>query len=198
MQNEKNIWQAFKQGNRNALALIFKNHYSALHNYGLRISNNVATTEDCLQDFFLYLFEHRENLSDLDTIRPYLFKSFRRMLLRQINKTSANNLSITPIDIPIPDIQFSKEDMMIEQEVKVFQNATLLEMLNKLPKRQREVIYLRYYNDLSIKEIEEIMSISYQGVVNKLHRAIQSLKQNPKLQSLAKYLTTIILISVNF
>ena len=146
MQNEKKIWQAFKQGDRNALSLIFQNHYSALHNYGLRISGDISLTEDCLQDFFIYLFEHRENLSDLEIIRPYLFKSFRRMLLRQMNKSKNSNFSLTPIDIPIPDIQFSKEDLMIAQEVEVFQNTTLLEMLNNLPKRQREVIYLRYYN----------------------------------------------------
>lgn len=193
MQNEKKIWQAFKQGDRNALATIFQTHYSALHNYGLRICGEMALTEDCLQDFFIYLFEHRENLSDLNTIRPYLFKSFRRMLLRQMNTSKSKNFSITPIDIPIPDIQFSKEDLMIAQEVEAFQNTILLEMLNNLPKRQREVIYLRYYNGLNINEIEDIMSISYQGVVNKLHRAIKSLKQNPKLQSLAKYLTTFVL-----
>jgi len=198
LQNEIKIWQAFKQGDRNALALIFQTHYSALHNYGLRISNDLSLTEDCLQDFFIYLFEHRENLSDLNTIRPYLFKSFRRMLLRQMNKSKNSNFSLTPIDIPIPDIQFSKEDLMIAQELEAFQNSILLEMLNNLPKRQREVIYLKYYNNLSISEIEDIMSISYQGVVNKLHRAIKSLKQNPKLQSLSKYLTSLMLISFLF
>ena len=198
MQTEREIWQSFKKGNPDSLSIIFQNNYSALHNYGMRISGDNATTEDCLQDFFIYLFEHRENLADLEMIRPYLFKSFRRMLLRQMNKSKNNNFAITPIDIPIPDIQFLKEDLIIAQEIETFQNKTLLEMLNNLPKRQREVIYLKYYNNLSINEIEEIMSISYQGVVNKLHRAIKSLKQSPKFKSLAKYLTSSIFISFIF
>lgn len=189
MHQEQETWQSFKRGNRQALAIIFKNHYSDLHNYGLRISGNDALTEDCLQDFFLYLFEHRENLADLDNIRPYLFKSFRRMLLRQLNKSKKIDFSTSPIDIPIPDIQFTEEDFMIEQETLKIQNSILLEMLNNLPKRQREVIYLKYYNNLNIKEIEEIMAISYQGVVNKLHRAIKALKRSPNLKSLVKYMS---------
>lgn len=192
MDSEKILWQSFKQGNRKALATIFENNYAALYDYGLRIAKSGSLTEDCLQDFFLYLFDHRQNLADLDIIRPYLFKSFRRMLLRQMNKPLYRPFTNKPIDLPIPDIQFSIEDLMIEQELFENRNQTLLEMLNQLPKRQREAIYLRYYNGLSIREIEDIMSISYQGVVNKLHRAISSLKKNPKLHSLLKYLTFII------
>lgn len=60
MQTEKEIWQSFKQGDQNALAIIFQKNYSDLHNYGLRICGNSAITEDCLQDFFLYLFNHRK------------------------------------------------------------------------------------------------------------------------------------------
>ena len=187
LQTERKIWQTFKQGDRQALAVIFKNNYSVLYDYGLRICGDGSMVEDCLQDFFIYLFDHRKNLSDLDSIRPYLFKSFRRMLLRQMNKSSKIQCSNSPIDLPIPDIQFSAEDLMIKQEVVVLQNKVLLEMLNNLPKRQREVIYLRYYNDLSISEIEGVMSISYQGIVNKLHRAIKSLRKHSNYKLLSKY-----------
>lgn len=188
MQEEKEIWKSFKQGNREALAVIFKNNYAVLHNYGLRICGKEAMVEDCLQDFFIYIFDHRDTLADLDVIRPYLFKSFRRMLLRQMNKASKTQSLISPIDLPIPDIYFSAEDLMIKQEVVSVQNEVLLEMLNNLPKRQREVIYLKYYNGLSISEIEDVMSISYQGIVNKLHRAIKSLRKHSNFKSLSKYL----------
>lgn len=127
-----------------------------------------------------------------------MFKSFRRMLLRQLSNSNKIDFSTNPIDIPIPDIQFFKEDLMIEPEILKGQKSTLLEMLNNLPKRQREVIFLKYYNNLSIKEIEDIMSISYQGVVNKLHRAIKNLKKNPKIKSLIEYMSLWILFISTF
>ncbi len=192
MSSERKLWRSFKRGDRDALAKIFERNYAVLHNYGLRISKNEALTEDCLQDFFIYLFEHRQGLANLETIQPYLFKSFRRTLLRQMNKKPEKLFSTNPIDLPIPDIQFSIEDLMIEQEIIRLRKSILLEMLNQLPKRQREVIYLKYYNGFSIKEIEEIMSISYQGVVNKLHRAITTLRKHPNLQSLLKHTTMLI------
>lgn len=198
MDTDLKIWQAFKTGEKKALALIFQKNYASLHNYGVRICGDATLTEDCLQDFFIYLFEYRKNLSDVDNIRPYLFKSFRRVLLRQISKSGLNLFSLTHIDIPIPDIHFNKEDLMIRQEIAVFQNETLLVMLNKLPKRQREVIYLKYYNNMNIKEIEEVMSISYQGIVNKLHLALKALRKSPHFQSLINTSTQIYLISFVF
>jgi RNA polymerase sigma factor (sigma-70 family) len=50
-------------------------------------------------------------------------------------------------------------------------------LLNKLPNRQKEAIYLKYYSGLKATEISEIMGINYQSVVNTLHKAIKSLKQ---------------------
>lgn len=40
------------------------------------------------------------------------------------------------------------------------------------------MIYLRYYNDLSIQEIAEVLSISYGAVVNTLYKAMVKLRKN--------------------
>ena len=77
---DKFLWKALKEGDLNAFSVLFESYYPDLHSYGLKISKNTALTEDTLQDFFLYVLEHRENLSDLDTIAPYLFTSYKRFL----------------------------------------------------------------------------------------------------------------------
>jgi len=67
---DKFIWKSLKEGDLNAFGVLFETYYPLLHSYGLKISQNEALTEDTLQDFFLYIYEHRQNLSDLDTIAP--------------------------------------------------------------------------------------------------------------------------------
>ncbi len=178
MQSERQIWQAFKKGDRDALALIFTAYYPLLHHYGLQISRDSALTEDLLQDFFLYLYERRENLSDLDSPRAYLFTSFRRMLLRKLKSASQQSVALDEVSGAQPFVQFSVEELQIKGEEATFRVDILIRTLNKLPGRQREVIYLRYYNDMSLTEIAEVMSITYQGVANTLQKAFNVLRKD--------------------
>jgi DNA-directed RNA polymerase specialized sigma24 family protein len=80
--SDKFIWKSLKEGNLNAFSVLFETYYPQLHNYGFKISKDVAITEDTLQDFFLYIYEKRENLSDLDNIAPYLFTSYKRFFIK--------------------------------------------------------------------------------------------------------------------
>jgi len=182
---DKFLWKALKEGDLNAFSVLFESYYPDLHSYGLKISKNTALTEDTLQDFFLYVFEHRENLSDLDSIAPYLFTSYRRFLLKVMKKN--NKLTHTDFsEDTFVDLQFTVEEIMTEQETTIFKNKNLSILLNKLPSRQKEAIYLKYYSGLKASEISEIMGINYQSVVNTLHKAIKSLKEEISIIKLFK------------
>jgi len=170
------VWKALKEGDLNAFSVLFESYYPQLHNYGLKICKSTALTEDTLQDFFLYLYEHRENLSDLDTIAPYLFTSYKRFLIKVMKK----NEKLLQTDFSTEtfvDIQFSPEEVITSKETELFKNNKLNKLLNKLPKRQKEAIYLKYYSGLKATEISKIMDINYQSVVNTLHKAMKSLKE---------------------
>ena len=59
----------------------------------------------------------------------------------------------------IVDIQFSEEELITNQETESFKQKNISKLLNKLQKRQKEAIYLKYYSGLKAKEISVIMSI---------------------------------------
>ena len=71
----------------------------------------------------------------------------------------------------------SIEDRLIYDE----QNKELSNQLNGaidyLSPREKEILYLKFYSDISNKEISELLSISYQSVKNTATRAIQKLKE---------------------
>ena len=67
-----------------------------------------------------------------------------------------------------------------------FRTKNIPTLLNKLPKRQKEAIYLKYYSGLKATEIAEIMDINYQSVVNILHKAIKNLKEEVSILNLFK------------
>lgn len=175
--SDKLVWKSLKEGNKEAFEVLFKTFYARLFSYGLKISKNTALTEDSLQDFFIYIYEHRQNLSDLDTIAPYLFSSYRRFIIKMLQKKQKHRM-VRDLDENLVDIQFTPEEIITTQEAKSFQNKNLSVLLNKLPKRQKEVIFLRYYCNLNTTEISKTMDINYQSVVNTLHRAIKNLRED--------------------
>lgn len=187
MQNlpDKFVWKSLKEGDINAFSVLFEHFYPKLHNYGLKISKNVAVTEDTLQDFFLYIYEHRENLSDLDKIAPYLFTSYKRFLLKVLNKNGKLNKTDFAFE-NIIDVEFTAEEVMTNQENVNFKNKNLSILLNKLPKRQKEAIYLKYYSGLKTKEISEIMNVNYQSAVNLIYKALNNLKEDISILKLLK------------
>ncbi|MEM8523267.1 MAG: sigma-70 family RNA polymerase sigma factor [Bacteroidota bacterium] len=82
----------------------------------------------------------------------------------------------------------------MREEEEAQKHHLLEQVLNELPTRQREVIYLKYYNNLSSKEIAEVMEISQQGVLNTLYKAFKKLRSNIKLQVLSNVISLIYLL----
>ena len=177
------LWKALKNGELKAFSTIYKAYYPRLYAYGLKISKTPITTEDTLQDFFVYVYEHRENLSSLETIAPYLFSSYRRLLIKTLKKNS-KLISFDELKSTVVDIQFSPEELLIQQESETFKNKNLSALLNKLPKRQKEAIYLKYHVGLNTNDIATIMDLNYQSASNTIHKAIKNLRANVALSAL--------------
>jgi len=149
---------------------LFLEYHPLLYRYGRKLSNNSYLTEECIQELFIYIYEQEIVLSTIRHIKAYLFTSFRRRLLKKIQATKV------PIsDVP-SDIQFSPEDFLIQQEEFQQKERWVQAALNSLPWRQREVIYLRFFNNLSAKEIAEVLGIQRQVVSNVVYKAIKKLK----------------------
>jgi len=182
---DKNLWQFFVGGDLNAFSTLFKNYYQQLHNYGLRISNDSAMTEDCLQDFFVYLYEHRESLGNIKCVRSYLFVSFRRSVIKALKKRR----ELTSIDEINSRFTFSEEEIRFEKEMSKQKAVIVNSVLNRLSPREREVIYLKYYSDLKTPEITEVMHISYQSVLNTLQKAFTKLRDSLETATISEVLS---------
>jgi RNA polymerase sigma factor (sigma-70 family) len=181
--SDQYVWKSLKEGDLEAFSILYKTYYPRLYNYGLKISRKIPLTEDSLQDFFLYVYEHRTNLSDLDSIAPYLFSSYRRHLIRLLKKKS-KIVSFDEMDVKIIDIQFTPEEIMTHQESETFKNKNISNLLNKLPNRQKEAIYLKYYSGLNTKDIANVMDLNYQSAANTIHKAIKNLREEVSILQL--------------
>ena len=65
---------------------------------------------------------------------------------------------------------------MIRKEEYGSLQGRIVELLNELPQRQKEVIYLHYFENMDYTQIAEVMGIRYQSVLNLTQKALQKLR----------------------
>lgn len=176
--NQKALWLAFKNGNQEAFNDIVQQHYPLLLNYGVRLVQDRLFVEDCLQDFFVNIWQNRGGLSEIDNIKAYLLLSFRRRLFREKEKNNRLGIMSEPSENYDFHVQFDIETQLmdIEQENETYQK--LKKHLDSLTKRQREAIYLRFYQGLDYAEIAQIMAINQHSAVNLVYDALKLLRKN--------------------
>ncbi len=171
-------WRQFLAGDTRAFSALFLKYHPLLLHYGIKLCQDEAHSEECIQDLFCYLYENKDKLPEVHQVNAYLFVSFRRRILRiQKGKQMMILQKTTATDT---DIQFSQEEVIIDQERKASDQKKLWQMLNELPARQREVVYLKYYQGLETDEIAAAMDITHQGVLNALYKAFKNLRKTAK------------------
>lgn len=185
---EEIIWQRFKSGDRQAFQLMYEKNINALIFYAHRFTNQQELIEDVIQDVFVNLWVKRDGLGNTDAIIKYLCIAVRRELIRRLSG-SYNVITATESSLPEVDADFSIEEEIIAQEGDASMSGKLYQAMQQLSNREREAVYLKFYQGMDYEEICEVMEINYQSARNLVSRGILQLK---------KYLVTIIVLIEHF
>lgn len=175
-------WQQFLEGTQQALAEIFLRYHDDLFRYGLKLTGNKEMVKDCIQDLFLKLWKNRRNIKSIQAIKPYLFKSLRHHLVDSL-ELQRPSIAIDDDVLGSLQISYSHEDFIINEQVSEQSRQQVINAINKLPQRQREAIYLRYFEELDFETIAQIMEMNVQSVRNILQRGMQLMRDQMLLIS---------------
>jgi len=181
--DEQAVWTRFRAGDQRAFEDLMTTHYRTLFRYGNRFSADPEFIKDSIQDLFLYLWERRVSLHPEVSVKPYLLVSLRRQMHRKKTGKLVNE-SLTDETEPGFQVEFSVEEQFIEDEAAVRRAEQLKKLLNTLPARQKEVVYLRFFQELSRDEIAGVMSITPQTVSNLLQLAFRQLRNSQGIELL--------------
>jgi len=168
-------WRRFKEGDVKALESIYRTYIKSLINFGLKITDDLDLVKDSIQDMFIELWKYRQNLTDICEPQFYLFRALRNKLSRAMSRQSfvgIGEMQLSSDDMPTTYVEL--EILAREQEMQT--RATLQQLLERLPKRQQEAVYLRFYCNFSYEAIASIKDMNYQSVLNLIQRALKTLR----------------------
>ena len=77
--------------------------------------------------------------------------------------------------IKTPPTSNCREDQLIEDQTELEQRYIVDRALNSLTKREREAIYLKFYGNMSYKEVAEVMAIRVDSIYNLISKSIETL-----------------------
>ena len=174
MAPSNHLWLRISDGDRIAYEEIFIYYFNRYCNYGQKFTDDSNLIEDAAQEIMLTIWNKRENLSSIDKVSAYFYTSFRHNLFDKIKQSK----KVVGESHFLEDPQFSIDHFMIRKELDNELRIQLKDAIAKLTDRQREVIFLRFYEELSYEEVSGIMNISTKATYKIMARALAMLKEN--------------------
>ncbi|ARK10509.1 sigma-70 family RNA polymerase sigma factor [Fibrella sp. ES10-3-2-2] len=173
------LWNQLKSGNELAFGKLLAKYFNPLQNYGYKFVQNEDFVKDCVQEVFIEIWNRRDRISTPDSVRAYLLSCVRKRVVREgYRQRVLKDDEPANLENEGSFVEFSPEWSMIEQESLAETTHRIANALNKLPKRQREVIYLRFYQNLERDEIAVIMDVNPQSVSNLMQVAFKTFREH--------------------
>jgi RNA polymerase sigma-70 factor (ECF subfamily) len=164
--SEKEILEVVKKGDKEAYGMIVKRYMHSAYYVALGLVHNQQDALDVSQDAFIKAFRKIKMFDTRMPFFPWFYRLLRNLCidhLKRKNRTRA---------IPLEDVHILTQEKQ-DRELK----ETLWKGIEKLPFEQREIVILRYFQQLSYAEIAELVGKPLGTVMSSLFYAKKKLKE---------------------
>lgn len=176
MNTDDALWEGLLKGDKDLFLALYNKYYHTLLFIGLKEIKDAQLVKDTIQQLFLYLWDKRESIQKANNVKSYLVTSFLRKLSDDWKKTGRiTNLQVVSNEYS-NDSLLTPEESLIKKDEQHYLFKVLTNLINELPSRQRELIFMKFYEGLSYDEIVEQTGLSHRTVYNKIHEALKKLK----------------------
>ena len=171
-EDEINWVNKLKNGDSDAFESLFKRYCQALINFSRRIVSETETAENIVQDVFLKLWENRKNLKPGASIKSYLYTIARNESLKHqrhqtVVRGSKEEISELHAPVKTPDEHLSEIEL----------TSQIQKAVESLPARCKIIFMMNRYDDLTYKEIAEVLELSVKTVETQMGRALKHLRE---------------------
>lgn len=172
--DEKKLILKIQSGDMNAFAELFEIYKNEAYKYSYLITGKEDLSEDIVQEAFVQCYTNIKNLKNIEQFKSWFFKILTRLAWKYSNKEK----KAVPVDDIFEKADSNKLDEYVNEYIRKEQSDMLHSEIEKLDVKQKTVIILYYFNELTIKEIAHVMGCFEGTVKSRLHSARRKLKKN--------------------
>jgi RNA polymerase sigma factor (sigma-70 family) len=180
-QSDENLMRALKNGDETALRILVDRHTSSIYRFSVRYTGDESLAQDICQEVFLKLYRYARSYkpgmpfktwlftivrnTSIDLARPYTFRK-----IRFLDSTDETGILEPETHLLMNGPLTPEEDYSSRQTAQRVADA-----VRSLPEKQRSAVILKYYEEMPIKDIAEVMETTVSSVESLLVRAKRNL-----------------------
>lgn len=177
---------AYKKGNLQAFEIILSKYKDPIYQTIYMLVRDIALAEDLFQEVFIKIIQtiRKGNYTEEGKFLPWASRIARNLCMDYFRKQKATALKT--IDVASPAAKnYAYQDLNTLQILEQMQSAEIVHVLiEQLPNEQKQVIQMRFYEDLSFKEIAEQTGCSINTALGRMRYALINLRKLINEQSL--------------
>lgn len=164
-----------KEGEERAFEELIKKYHVPIFNYIYNLVGEKQTTEDLTQETFIKMVNNIEKYKNINSAKfsTWLFTIAKNTVNDHYRKTKSKTTVPLEENMEILTEMDSVEDQIAKREAL----KEIGQAIESLPNEEKSAIYLRYYMNLSYKEIAQVLSSSQDRVKWKLHDGLQKIRK---------------------
>ncbi len=170
---EAELVRRLKKGDEHAFDQVLRMYWSAFLRFAIRILGDRDRAEDVVQESFVRLWNHRKRWLRKDTLRPVLYRIVRNRALDEERRRRSSRRSLNKLDPPERDPSPSPLAQAQGSQLREF----VEDAIGSLPERRREIFLLVRYDQMSYREVGEVLEVSPQTVANQMSMAMRDLRE---------------------
>ena len=162
-------------GNHAAIEMLVRQYEAGVFKLAYSILGDEADANEVAQETFIAVLKSLRTYQEKKTFKAWIYTIALNLSRSQLRKRKIiERLKMTVGGIF--RIETQKQVTPEDEVIKTEKEAAIWNELNKLDERHRTVVVLRYFHELSISEISEIMSINEGTIHSRLHTARERLR----------------------
>jgi len=173
--DQEKFWEEFRGGSQLAFTILYNQHIDPLFAYGIKLYGDDEFVKDCVHEVFLDLYLHKETLSYPRNLKFYLFKVLKSTIFRRL-KRERKYADLSNESSLLFELQYSIEDKIVAEEVAEEQMRIVENILRRLNKDQREIIFLKFESGFTYDEIAEIIGVNRESVHKQVYRILKKMR----------------------
>ncbi|QHV98480.1 RNA polymerase sigma factor [Spirosoma endbachense] len=161
-----------KQHDEAAFETLFRRYYRYLYSIAIQYVKDPDLAEDALQEVYLKLWTHREQLNESQSVRNYLATAMRHQMINTLRDEKRAILRHLSLQASRPDVDTSTEETLVLSEY----GSVVLDGLRQLSAQRRLVFLLRSEKGLTNEEVASQLQISINTVKVQYYHACRFLR----------------------
>ncbi len=163
------ILEEISKQNKRVFKNFFNKHYKELVNYANGYLFDKQSSEDIVQDVFIYIWENADKLNVKKSLRSYLYSMVRNRCINYLKSIKITD-NYEFLDFNINMITEHVFDSTSEEDKKIVYHQ-ILKLVDSLPDKMQQIVKLKFLHNYKYSEIAEELNISVNTVKTQLKRA---------------------------